>query len=158
MILPCAGTIALAYEEMGGEVRLETRVDKIELEGDRVVAVHADGERIEPRDVISSLPLRDTVRMADPAAPEAVRKAGSTLRYRDFLTVALVIDGEDPFPAGTPTAQQHDGRFVEDDAATDVAQNVEMMRRTAGEIVAARQHDARVMPVLDPAAPRPGVG
>jgi protoporphyrinogen oxidase len=85
-------------EEMGGEVRLNTRVDKIEFEGRKVVAVHAAGERIEPRDVISSLPLRDTVRMADPAAPADVREAGSTLRYRDFLTVALVMEGEDPFP------------------------------------------------------------
>ena len=33
----------------------------------------------------------------------------------------LLPDGEDPFPAGTAAAQQHDGRFVEDDAAADVA-------------------------------------
>ena len=36
--------------------------------------------------------------MADPAAPADVREAGADLRYRDFLTVALVIEGEDPFP------------------------------------------------------------
>jgi protoporphyrinogen oxidase len=85
-------------EEMGGEVRLNTPVTKIELDGQRVVALHTADEVIEPKSVISSLPLRDTVRMADPAAPHEVRKAGSTLRYRDFLTVALVIDGDDPFP------------------------------------------------------------
>jgi protoporphyrinogen oxidase len=85
-------------EEMGGEVRLETPVTKIELDGRRVKALHVGDEIIEPKSVISSLPLRDTVRMADPAAPAEVREAGNTLRYRDFLTVALVIDGEDPFP------------------------------------------------------------
>jgi protoporphyrinogen oxidase len=88
-------------EEMGGEVRLNTPVTKIELDPthpQRVKALHVGDEVIEPRAVISSLPLRDTVRMADPAAPAEVREAGSSLRYRDFLTVALVIDGEDPFP------------------------------------------------------------
>ena len=85
-------------EEMGGEVRLNTPITKIELDGRRVTSVHAGGEVIVPKDVISSLPLRDTVRMADPAAPADVRKAGSTLRYRDFLTVALVVEGEDPVP------------------------------------------------------------
>jgi protoporphyrinogen oxidase len=85
-------------EELGGEVRLQTPVTKIELDGQRVKALHAGGEVIEPAGVISSLPLRDTVRMADPAAPRDVVKAGAGLRYRDFLTVALVIDGEDPFP------------------------------------------------------------
>ena len=85
-------------EEMGGEVRLSTPVERIELEGRRMKAVHAGGERIEPRAVISSLPLRDTVRMADPAAPADVRAAGDDLRYRDFLTVALVVEGEDLFP------------------------------------------------------------
>ncbi len=85
-------------EEMGGEVRLSTRVERIELEGRRMKAIHAGGERIEPRAVISSLPLRDTVRMADPAAPAEVRAAGEDLRYRDFLTVALVVEGEDLFP------------------------------------------------------------
>src|SRR5690348_15502777 len=87
-------------EEMGGEVRMETPVERIELSEDQrqVVAIHAGGERIEPKGTISSLPLRDTVRISDPEAPADVRKAGETLRYRDFLTVALVIDGEDPFP------------------------------------------------------------
>src|SRR5215212_4266182 len=85
-------------EEMGGEVRLQTPVERIELDGQRVKAIHAGGEVIEPRAVVSSLPLRDTVRMADPAAPKEVRDAGQGLRYRDFLTVALVLDGEDLFP------------------------------------------------------------
>src|SRR3712207_5478440 len=87
-------------EEMGGEVRMETAVERIELSEDsrEVVAIHAGGERIEPKGVISSLPRRDTVKLSDPAAPAEVRTAGQTLRYRDFLTVALVIDGEDPFP------------------------------------------------------------
>jgi protoporphyrinogen oxidase len=48
--------------------------------------------------VISSLPLRATVGMAGAAADGSVQAAAQGLRYRDFLTVALVIDGEDLFP------------------------------------------------------------
>src|SRR5206468_8460292 len=52
----------------------------------------------EPGEVISSLPLRATVGLSGVAAPGAVQAAAQGLRYRDFLTVALVIDGEDLFP------------------------------------------------------------
>ena len=41
---------------LGGEVRLNARVDDIEVEDGRIVAITAGGERIEPSDVISSLP------------------------------------------------------------------------------------------------------
>jgi len=82
----------------GGEVRMNAPVRHIESEDGRVVAVHVGAERIECSDVISSLPLRMTVGITDPAAPKSVQDAARGLRYRDFLTVALVIDGEDLFP------------------------------------------------------------
>ena len=82
----------------GGELRLGARVTRIELGGGRVRAVHAGGARIEVEHAISSLPLRDVVAIADPAAPPAVRAAARGLRYRDFLTVALVVRGDDLFP------------------------------------------------------------
>jgi protoporphyrinogen oxidase len=83
---------------LGGEVRLKTPVEELEVEDGRVTAIYAGGERIEPSEVISSLPLRATVGMSGLAAPEPVQQAARGLRYRDFLTVALVIDGEDLFP------------------------------------------------------------
>jgi protoporphyrinogen oxidase len=36
--------------------------------------------------------------MARPGVPAAVSAAAGGLRYRDFLTVALILDGPDPFP------------------------------------------------------------
>ena len=84
---------------LGGEVRLNTPVEDIELEDGRIVALTAGGERIEPGEVISSLPLRATVGLAgEDSASDEVKSAAQGLRYRDFLTVALVIDGEDLFP------------------------------------------------------------
>ncbi|MBV8079391.1 MAG: NAD(P)/FAD-dependent oxidoreductase [Actinobacteria bacterium] len=88
-----------AIEAEGGEVRLSTPVEAMHFNGGRVVAVEAGGDTYElPADVISSLPLREVVRMARPAAPPDVLEAALGLRYRDFLSVALVVDGEDLFP------------------------------------------------------------
>ena len=82
----------------GGEVRLNAPVTKLEVRDGRIEAIEAGGERIEPGEVISSLPLRATVGLSGVAAPGTVQAAAQGLRYRDFLTVALVIDGEDLFP------------------------------------------------------------
>jgi protoporphyrinogen oxidase len=85
-------------EEKGGEVRMNAPVTKLEFEDGRVVRVLAGGETIEARGVISSLPLSVTTKVAAPELPVEVRDAGRGLRYRDFLTVALVLDGKDLFP------------------------------------------------------------
>ncbi len=83
-----------------GEVRLNAPVTRLRTDpaDGRVVEVIAGGETLTPSYVISSLPLRTTVGIVDPEAPGDVRDAARGLRYRDFLTVSLVIDGEDLFP------------------------------------------------------------
>ena len=83
---------------LGGEVRLGWPVERLVLGEGQPAAVESRGERLQARHVISSLPLRSAVAMTRPAAPDAVEAAARGLRYRDFLTVALVIDGEDLFP------------------------------------------------------------
>ena len=82
----------------GGEVRLDTPVRRLEVEAGRVVEVGWDGGAVRPSAVISSLPLRNMVGMTDPTAPDGVLRAAQGLRYRDFLTVALVLEADDPFP------------------------------------------------------------
>src|SRR5205809_3543209 len=80
-----------AIEEQGGDVRLESAVSRLEIVGGRVTEIDAGGVTFDdPDSVISSLPLREVVRMAMPAAPPEVVEAANGLRYRDFLTVALV--------------------------------------------------------------------
>jgi protoporphyrinogen oxidase len=91
--------MTVAIENEGGEVRLEAPVTRIELAGGRVVEIEAGGDSYAlPDTVISSLPLRAVVEMASPAPPQDVLDAARGLRYRDFLSVALVVDGEDLFP------------------------------------------------------------
>jgi protoporphyrinogen oxidase len=82
----------------GGDVRVNAPVTRMRTDGARVVEVVAGGETLRPSYVISSLPLRTTVGITEPDAPGEVRDSARGLRYRDFLTVALVIEGEDLFP------------------------------------------------------------
>lgn len=89
--------MAARISELGGEVLLKTPVEQLTIEGDRISGVIAGGERHAADQVISSLPLSLTPRLAQPLPRAAVRAAGQ-LRHRDFLTVALAVDGADLFP------------------------------------------------------------
>jgi protoporphyrinogen oxidase len=83
---------------MGGEVRLNAPVTRLRVSDGGVSEVVAGGETLYPSHVISSLPLRTTVGITEPEAPVEVRDAARGLRYREFLTVLLVIEGQDLFP------------------------------------------------------------
>jgi protoporphyrinogen oxidase len=91
-------TMAAETVRMGGEVRLNSRVTAIEHDGGRLRAIRSGAERLEADAAISSLPLRDVAGMLEPSPPAEVLDAARGLRYRDFLTVALVLRGPDPFP------------------------------------------------------------
>ena len=88
--------------ERGGEVRMNAPVSKINIREGQVVSVIAGGQEIPCSQVVSSLALRNTVGFADPALPAEIQDAAKGLRYRDFLTVGLVIEVDDvenePFP------------------------------------------------------------
>ena len=65
-----------------------------------VVTTDADG-RIRTHagtDFISSIPIRELVAKLDPPAPEKVRGAANRLGYRDFISIALMIDRPHVFP------------------------------------------------------------
>jgi protoporphyrinogen oxidase len=90
--------MARRIEAGGGEILLDAPVDRLEVEHGRVVSIDAAGRTYRPDAVISSLPLRDIVAMTRPQPPVEVVDAARGLRYRDFLTVALVVSGDDLFP------------------------------------------------------------
>jgi protoporphyrinogen oxidase len=66
----------------------------------RVVTKTASGEFHEHAgtDFVSSIPIRQLIDRLDPEPPEAVQKAAKSLSYRDFISVALMIDRADVFP------------------------------------------------------------
>ena len=55
-------------------------------------------EEHQGTEFISSIPIRELVARLDPPAPAAVRHAADSLSYRDFITVALMIDRGEVFP------------------------------------------------------------
>jgi protoporphyrinogen oxidase len=89
-------------ETLGGGVLFDapvTRIERDEAGAVAVVATTPDGPlRLETDDVISSMPISELVRAFDPPAPADVVAAADDLRYRDFLTVALVVPEEFSFP------------------------------------------------------------
>jgi protoporphyrinogen oxidase len=90
-------------ERHGGRVHTTTRVAALRHRGGRITAVQVvdrDGtRREEPLDhLISSMPVRELMAALVPAVPAEVRRAADALRYRDFITVALVVNREQVFP------------------------------------------------------------
>jgi protoporphyrinogen oxidase len=89
-------------EKRGGEVRLNTRVIRIERDGYRIAKVIAQHEgettEITGNHFVSSMPVTALLQRLEPAPPEEVLQAARSLSYRDFLIVALVVDAEDLFP------------------------------------------------------------
>lgn len=79
----------------GGRIHLGSPVKRLEYRGPGDWLVHhagPDGPRtIEASDVISTIPLPHLVRMVSPAAPQAVLDASSTLRFRDLITVTVML-------------------------------------------------------------------
>lgn len=67
-----------------------------------VTAVRARGEKsshtIACRAIISSMPLAELMQLFSPALADETRAAAARLHYRDFLTVALIINRADMFP------------------------------------------------------------
>ena len=86
----------------GGVVETGSRITGIRHDGVRVTSVQVTvrgEERDEPVDaLISSMPVRELVAAFDPPAPPEVRAAAERLKYRDFITVALVINKAELFP------------------------------------------------------------
>jgi protoporphyrinogen oxidase len=94
--------MAERLQERGQSVLLEHHIVRIcHAEGrvTKVVARSSSGEEsFTGSDFISSMPIRSLVRALDPPAPEKVRQAAESLRYRDFLTVVLIINRRDVMP------------------------------------------------------------
>ena len=90
--------VAELLRARGSEVRLGWRVTSVRHDGRRVTSVASSRGDVEGDQFVSSLPIHDLVAALDPPAPAEVREAAGALAYRDFLTVALVLDRADVFP------------------------------------------------------------
>ena len=95
--------VAEIHQEKGRPVLLGRSVERIEHEGGlvRSVVTKTESGAVEKHqgtDFISSMPIRELISKLEPAAPEKVRRAADSLSYRDFISVAVMIDRRDLFP------------------------------------------------------------
>jgi protoporphyrinogen oxidase len=88
--------------DSGQQVLLERHVVGVKRDGFRVLSLTVrHGERLEEQagtDFIASMPLPELVLGLEPAAPAEIQDSARALRYRDFITVAVMIRRSDVFP------------------------------------------------------------
>jgi protoporphyrinogen oxidase len=87
----------------GGAVHLDRRVVRVEHDGQRVtafVARGADGRqtRYLGRHFLSTMPVGELISALSPPPPSEVIDAARALKYRDYLTVVLIVDRAETFP------------------------------------------------------------
>jgi protoporphyrinogen oxidase len=89
-------------ESNGGRVELGARVTCLKRREGKVLSAMIQSSRgqSEARGdyYLSSLPLKDLILSIEPKPPDMVVKAALGLRYRDFITVGLIINKKDIFP------------------------------------------------------------
>jgi protoporphyrinogen oxidase len=95
----CAELVA----QRGSETVCGVRVERLRHRRGRVECVYGRNPRGEltefsAEDVISTMAIRDLVNALDPAPPEDVLRAANRLRYRDYLTVVLIVNRAAVFP------------------------------------------------------------
>ena len=93
---------AQMIEKAGGAVRMGNPVREVHRKDGRIVAVttnNGDGPHTHCADsFVSTMPLADLIAAFNPPPPDAVIAGARGLRYRDFITVALIIDQPELFP------------------------------------------------------------
>jgi protoporphyrinogen oxidase len=86
----------------GSRLTFGAHVSRIHHAGGRITAVEYDGPGGAAREpvesLISTMPLRQLVEALWPPPPDEVLAAARQLKYRDFFTVALIIDQAEVFP------------------------------------------------------------
>jgi protoporphyrinogen oxidase len=83
---------------LGSEVReifWDSNTNKVESLG---VQVNGQKEIFCGTEFISSMPIKELIKKFNPSVPEDIINAADNLNYRDFITVALIINKPDIFP------------------------------------------------------------
>ena len=83
--------------EDGHEIVFNAKVESIEVKGKSYKVITSDKKEYEADAIFSSMPLAHLPKVIRPEPREEVKKAGRNLKFRDFLSVALIIPSEDAF-------------------------------------------------------------
>jgi len=90
-------TVTEKVRQQGGEVHLQRRVSGVHLGDNRVVSVTVEDvqtgntEEVPCDFFFSTMPVKHLISMMRPHPPDRVVEVADGLRYRDFLTVGLLL-------------------------------------------------------------------
>jgi len=84
--------------EKNHKILLSSKVVSIDKNNDTYEVTIQSGEVFEAKNILSSMPLAHLPKTINPEPNNNIIASGKNLKFRDFLSVALVIDEEDAFP------------------------------------------------------------
>jgi protoporphyrinogen oxidase len=94
--------VAARIRELGAQIQMGERVVRVlwdESGASSVVTVNGSVERVwQGAHFVSTMPIADLIEAFDPPAPPEVWAAAGSLKYRDFLTIAVIIEQSNLFP------------------------------------------------------------
>ena len=95
-------TVLTLVRQGGADVVTESPVEKVRWIPGHVLSVttnsDASAREITGTHFLSTLPIRELVQKLDPPAPASIQAAAERLKYRDFITVALILNRKSLFP------------------------------------------------------------
>ena len=80
---------------LGERIRLQACVEQVTVEGEHAVVHLAGGAAIRARQVVVALPAPAALSVVEPL-PEELREVLAALRYRPFLSMAMLTDEQGP--------------------------------------------------------------
>lgn len=87
-------------DSLGGKILMDSKVTKVQLKDKTVKCceINNDEKQYFANDFISTLPIKELINIIEPTPPSVVIEAANQLKYRDFLTVVLILNEESVFP------------------------------------------------------------
>jgi len=82
----------------GHKIYFNSKVTEIKKMNNAYVVITDDNSEFTATHIISSLPLAHLPKIISDAKNSEIVEAGKNLKFRDFLTVAIVVDLQDSFP------------------------------------------------------------
>lgn len=89
-------------QELGGQIHMGVRVIRVIRARDRITSVVTSGAAGEcvwhGEHFLSTMPIAELIAALDPPAQAGVAEAARSLKYRDFVVVAIILDRPSVFP------------------------------------------------------------
>jgi len=83
-------SVAKDFLSLGGSLKLNSRVDKINKKNNIITSVVVNNKTIKGDIFISSMPIKDLISNMN-GVPSKIEKIATKLPYRDFITVGLLV-------------------------------------------------------------------